>query len=189
MAEDPGSSRRHFLGHFLFPTLAGCIAGGLSGVAGTVWANRYKDRHDLSISIIKSGNANLPDEVADASPFIVPFGPPPVTIEATPDPNGYYTYTVIIRNNGNFPETDLAIAFSFESDTNQTAPVAVTSLDATSPLLRETVQVQPLDIRHMEIMAPQLNPGEWISYAADCTIPFRVSVQLRSNNISVEANG
>jgi len=111
MSDRPIVSRRHFLENLFYPILAGFVGGSLGGIVTASWSNRYKDRHDISVSIAKSGNANLEDTFVPDNPLVPLTGE---VIPATPDPNGFYTYSAFIRNNGQFPEEE--VIFSVIAD-------------------------------------------------------------------------
>lgn len=160
----------------------------LSGWAGAWFQGRSEERHDLSFSAIKSGNASLGSHpVPSGDPFVDAIAGPEM-VRDTPDPNGFYSYTNILRNDGDFPETDITLRIEYATDDSTAlAGPSASSLDASSSILYESLageQVIVVDRQAAQWRIPRLNPGEWVSFSTDWKVPVEIEVVARSEDVS-----
>jgi hypothetical protein len=122
-----------------------------------------QDRHDISVSISRSDNGT---EDTYPSPF---EGGDPFSPAATPGiPASEFSYTGLVRNNGDFSEEDVIVQFWFEIELGQTQAIAGVSFDASSTLLHQSIlpSQSPQTQYHFQLRVPRMNPGEWISISA-----------------------
>jgi len=171
---DPFTRRAFVLEKILLP-----LGLGLVGAYGALRLNqRYKEGRDVSISIIRSDSAVEPKA---ESPLFDPFAMSPP--KPTPDPNPRYTYTSLVRNNGDFPEEQVTIAIAYESEDDPASLLSGPELDASSSLLAQTIQpVEPIHSPPSYAMSlPRMNPGEWVSFKTSWTQKVRVNVEFRSD--------
>ncbi len=160
--------------------------GSIAGFAAAYFSRRHESRHRVSISIIRSDNA-APRESSD-DVFANIFAEP--APEPTPDPNPRYTYTALIRNNGDFTQEDVTIAITFQSDTQNAGAISAPEIDASSSLLAETiVPTDPVDpLPSYAMTVARLAPGEWISLQTSWFQSMRVTVHVRSDSSAESAN-
>ena len=96
------------------------------------------DRHQISVSIARSDNGT--DDTYD--PLL--GGTNPFAPEVTPGiPATEFSYTALIRNDGDFSEENIVISIVFRGAPAGVAPLSVVGWDASSDLLRRTFQPAP----------------------------------------------
>jgi len=169
--------------------LTGILMPLIVSVLGT-WASitlnqRVEQLHGLDISVLPSESAAKRDE-AGGSPFDIFSAPTPTP---APDPNPRYTYAIIVRNDGDFPEENLTVLFGFREGKQTDDPLSGPDINTSSSLLGRTVV--PTDSvatdREYGISIVRLNPDEWVSLQATWSEPLKVSVQARSDTVSESA--
>jgi hypothetical protein len=125
-------------------------------------------RHDLSIAIIRS------DSAATLSPESV----------------GKYSYRVLIRNNGDFPETSVLIDVAVEPEDPGPLPATGWKWSASSSFVLDSLVIDS-DSDSVEADAPyrvpRLNPDEWVSFAATWPVEMELVVVVRTSEITEEA--
>ena len=147
---------------------------------------RAEERHALGISVVKSGSA-IEREPPPSDPFTEAFLAPDPT--PTPDPNPRYGYTMIIRNDGDFPEEHVTISIGFHAEADFGTPLSGPDIDASSSLLARTItQAAPAEpVPGYGLSVARLYPDEWVSLHVTWADPTDVSVQARSDAVSASA--
>jgi hypothetical protein len=173
-------SRRGWIAeHVLVPVLVSFVTA-LITVALTA---QFRERHDLSITILPSADAApIPTD-----PFTDPFtgeGPTP-----TPGPESEYTYTVIVRNDGDFVEENVIISIGYHPAADLGEAVYTPYMAWSTPFLGSTI-TERVPTGHevgYGLSVTRLNPGEWVSLQAAWRIPAQVSVEVRSDTVTDSA--
>jgi hypothetical protein len=172
-------NRRTLLTDLLLPLIVS-IGGTL---ATTVVTDQWKERRSLSITVIPSEAAASP---GFDSTFL-PFGDVPLPTP-TPGPGSRYTYVVIVRNDGDFSEENVAISVRFHPETTLGAPLFGSQISWSSPLLADSVvSSDPIESDGYAMKVLRLNPDEWVSLQVGWEFPTEVSVQVRSDSVSASA--
>lgn len=175
-------SRRALIMYGLDKLVIPATVGSIAGFAAAFFSRRNEPRHRVSISIIRSDSAAPRESSGD--PFVGLFEPP--TPAPTPDLIPRYTYTTLIRNNGDFTEEQVTMAISFRTNVQNAAPISSPEIDASSSLLAETiVATDPVDpLPSYAMTVGRFTPGEWISLKTSWLQPMRVTVHVRSDSMA-----
>lgn len=176
------SSRRAFISAGLEKVVQPIAIALIAGYAGAYFAQRNEKRHLVSISVIRSDSAAPPKDV---DPFLAALAPDP-TPTPIPEEEPVYTYTALVRNNGDFPEDEVTISVSFQGDSQDVAPLTGPQIDASSSLLAKTITgADPLEPPPSYALAvPRLNPGEWVSLKTSWKLAMDAKVDVRSAQIA-----
>jgi hypothetical protein len=175
------SSVAQWLGSLIISLLAGFAA----GYAGAYFEQRNEDRHDISVSIIRDDSA-----VPIRTPSIFEDNPLFPLPSPTPNPFPVYTYTALVRNNGDFSESNTTISIYFQEIAPDVRPIAGPQIDYSSSLLAQMIQfMNPVEPEPNYVMSIELlNPGEWVSLKTTWLQPVRVEWDIRSEELTASSN-
>lgn len=147
------------------------------------WTRRDEKSHRISISIIRSNNGVETSE-SELNEVDVIMGEKPIAtpgIQATE-----YFYSAVIRNNGDFTEELLLVQAKFDTEGSNLFPVHDITIDSSSNLLRQTVELEiPSDSEWLYMLrVPRMTSDEWVSLSTTWPSPVRFIVEARSREVA-----
>lgn len=176
-------SRRGFLSYTGKEIVVPAIVAGLVSGISILVSHQLERQHQLSVSVIRSDKAKPPEELPPEVEIFLGYTPTPVP---PPSPDDVYTYTIFIRNNGGFPESEVVISVTYISEVNEPLQAQDLEIDASSTLLSRTVAaIEPIELApSYALTVPQMNPEEWISLKTSWRQEMRIGVEVRSDEIA-----
>lgn len=179
-------SRRDFIRGGFEKIVAPVALTVMAGYFGAYFQRRSERRHQFSISVIRADSAAPQEAVSDLLLLGLATEPTPTPI---PEEDRIYTYTALIRNSGDYPEEEVIIALAWQGDTPEEQPLSGPEVDTSSSLLAETIESsEPVDPPpSYALLLPRLNPDEWVSLKTSWKYSKRISVHVRSEEVTESA--
>lgn len=180
-------SRRSLINYVADKVAVPAVVALLVSGGTAVISRRFAMHHQISVAIIRSDSAAPVEQEVSDFDFFLGITPTPLP---SPGPNVLYTYTILTRNNGDFPEEDITTSMSFQTDSQKITLVSEPQVDASSNLVARTVaRIDPVESAPgYSLAVPRLNPREWLSLKFTWRQRMDVKVDVRSNETTASSS-